>query len=210
MRNRIEINVMDVINNQRIIRSNNPVDSTIELTGNKSVSEILIDEGCESFTDYIDWLGLGKDPNLIVLSSTQHYYYDKEELKNVSTIVNLKQLNQIKNLNILLQTIFKIIPQKSNFVGCFAEKARHNEFRAKNSSTHKNPGSDSDSLENGIVSRFSFMNMIYNIMDSKTNRYMTRKDVYELFETHGFRIMDLTELNGLTYFLAQKVKVVLE
>jgi hypothetical protein len=210
MRSRIEIIERDVINNQRNIRFNNPVDTSIDLTENKSVSEILVAEGCESFSDYIDWLGLGKDPNLIFLSSTQHYYYDEEDLKKVSAVVNLKQLNQIKNLDVLFQTIFKIIPQKSNFIGCFAEKSKHLEFPSKNSSTSKISDTNYDALENGIVSRFSFLNMIYNIMDSKTNRYMTRRDVYQLFETHGFKIMDLTELNGLTYFLAQKVKIVLE
>jgi hypothetical protein len=210
MRHRIEIDERDIIKNQRIFRFNNPAGTSIDLTDNKSISEILIAEGCESFADYIDWLGLGKDPNLIILSSTQHYYYDEDDLKNVSAVVNLKQLNQIKNLDILFKTIFKIIPQKSNFIGCFAEKNRHLEFPLKNSSTSKTSDTNSEALENGIVSRFSFLNLIINIMDSKTSRYMTRRDVYQLLDTHGFKIMDLTELNGLTYFLAQKVRIVLE
>jgi hypothetical protein len=210
MRHRIEIDERDIIKNQRIFRFNNPAGTSIDLTDNKSISEILIAEGCESFADYIDWLGLGKDPNLIILSSTQHYYYDEDDLKNVSAVVNLKQLNQIKNLDVLFKTIFKIIPQKSNFIGCFAEKNRHLEFPLKNSSTSKTSDTNSEALENGIVSRFSFLNLIINIMDSKTSRYMTRRDVYQLLDTHGFKIMDLTELNGLTYFLAQKVRIVLE
>jgi hypothetical protein len=210
MRHRIEIDERDIIKNQRIFRFNNPAGTSIDLTDNKSISEILIAEGCESFADYIDWLGLGKDPNLIILSSTQHYYYDEDDLKNVSAVVNLKQLNQIKNLDVLFKTIFKIIPQKSNFIGCFAEKNRHLEFPLKNSSTSKTSDTNSEALENGIVSRFSFLNLIFNIMDSKTSRYMTRRDVYQLLDTHGFKIMDLTELNGLTYFLAQKVRIVLE
>jgi hypothetical protein len=210
MRNRIEIKERDVANNQRIEGLNHAKVASIGLTENKSVSEILVAEDCESFADYIDWLGLAKDSNLLVLSSSQHYYYDKEDLKEVSTVVNLKQLNQIKNLDVLFKTIFNLIPQKSNFIGCFAEKNKHLEFLSKKSLSPEISNTDSTALENGIVSRFSFLNMIYNIMDSRTNRYMTRKEVYQLFEEHGFKILDLTEINGLTYFLAQKGRVFIE
>jgi hypothetical protein len=41
-------------------------------------------------------------------------------------------------------------------------------------------------------------------MDSKTDRYLTRRNVLILLEKQGFIVLDMTELNGLTYFHAQK------
>lgn len=210
MTNRFEAQKLDVIENKRVRTSLNFGSSPVYSTGTNEVLDILIAEGGESLYNYVDWLGLVNDPNLIVLSSMRHYYYEEEDLKNVNTVVNSKQLNQIKNLNSLFQTIYNIIPPKSNFIGYFAEKGKHREFHVNNSSSAEGSVINSDALENGIISRIPFLNMIYSFMDSKTNRYMTRRNVNLLFETHGFKILDMTELNGLTYFLAQKVRVFVE
>lgn len=210
MTNRFEALKLDVIEYKRVRTSLNPGNSRTNSTGTSEVIDLLIAEGGESLYNYIDWLGLVNDPNLIVLSSQRHYYYEEEDLKNLSTIVNLKQLNQIKNLKGFFQSIFKIIPPKSNIIGFFIENNKHMEFSINNSSSPVGSNSNSDTLENGIVSRIPFLNMIYNFIDSKTNRYITRKDVNLLFETHGFKILDMTVLNGLTYFHAQKVRVFVE
>ena len=42
-------------------------------------------------------------------------------------------------------------------------------------------------------------------MDSKTNKYLSRRDVTSLLSDRGFKVLDMTELNGLTYFCAQKL-----
>src|SRR5664279_5157415 len=114
MTNRFEALKLDVIEYKRVRASLNPGNSRTNSTGTSEVIDLLIAEGGESLYNYIDWLGLVNDPNLIVLSSQRHYYYEEEDLKNLSTIVNLKQLNQIKNLKGFFQSIFKIIPPKSN------------------------------------------------------------------------------------------------
>ena len=61
-------------------------------------------------------------------------------------------------------------------------------------------------MENGIVSNIPFINMMYNIMGSRTNRNMTKKTVTLLLREAGFKVLDMTELNGLTYFCTQKSK----
>jgi hypothetical protein len=59
-------------------------------------------------------------------------------------------------------------------------------------------------LDNGIVSKSPFINMLYNLMDLKTNKYLSRKNVANLLENHGFRVKDISEHNGLTFFCSQK------
>jgi len=41
-------------------------------------------------------------------------------------------------------------------------------------------------------------------MDSRTNKHLSKTDVELLLEGHGFKIRNMTEINGLTYFMAQK------
>ena len=206
MRNRIEIFEPDVINNQRINTLFELTDTSIGLVKNNSVFEILTAEGCENFVNYIEWLGLAKDPDLVVLSSLHHYYYDAEEMKNVKTVINLKELNQIKQIKNFLHSIFHILPQKSNFIGCFVDNKKQNGFVLRNNSSDYHSKRNSDAIENGIVSRIPFLNMIFSMMDSKTNKYMSGTSVTFLLEDHGFKVLDMTELNGLTYFCAQRLR----
>ena len=92
MRNSITIDKLDVINNQRINTLVNLGSSSIDLGGSNPVLRTLKNEEGENFANYIDQIGLAKDPNLLVLSSLHHYYYDAEEMTNVKTVVNLKEL----------------------------------------------------------------------------------------------------------------------
>jgi hypothetical protein len=208
MRNRIEIYEPDVINNQRINTFINRGKTTIDLVENNPVFEILTDEGCENFVNYIEWLGLAKDPNLVVLSSMHHYYYDAEEMKNVKTVINLKELNQIKQIKSFLHSVFHILPPKSNFIGCFVDNKKINGYVLRNNSSSYHNKRSFDAIENGIVSRFPFLNMLYSLMDSRTNKYMSRGSVSLLLEDNGFKVMDITELNGLTYFCAQRLRTI--
>jgi hypothetical protein len=63
-----------------------------------------------------------------------------------------------------------------------------------------------NAIENGIVSKIPFLKMLYGILDSKINNYMSRKIVFLLLEAYGYQVMDMTEHNGLTYFHSQKVR----
>ena len=174
--------------------------TSIDLIENDHLSEILAYEGCENLANYVEWLGFNKDPDLIVLSSMHHYYYDVEEMKNVKTVVNLKQLNQIKHVRDFLHSVFRILPLKCNFIGCFTDNTKKNGLGSLIDS------SDSEAVENGIISRNPFLNMIYSMMDSRTYKSMSRKSVRLLLEDHGLKVLDITEFDDLTYFCAQKVR----
>jgi hypothetical protein len=200
-------NTENIINDQRINRSLLRGSFPDKGDEKNPVLEKLFNEGCGSFYNYIDWLGLTKDPNLTILSSQHHYFYDSEDLQNVRTMVNLKQLNHIKQIKDFLHNIYHNMPQKSYFVGCFFDyKNRRgsllNLFRVQNQLS-----GESNKLENGITSRIPVLNMMFNIVDSRTNRYMTKRTTTQLLEDAGLKVLDMTELNGLTYFCAQKVKL---
>jgi hypothetical protein len=155
---------------------------------NNPVFENLLAEGGENFYHYINWLGLGKDPNLMVLSSIHHYYYDFNDLKGVKTLINLKKLNEINHIDTFLANVFRVLPSKASFVGCFKD----NKIRG--------------GISVPFYQSFKFLNSLINIVDSKTDRFMTRKDVIKLLESHDFRIVDMTEISSITYFCAESHK----
>ena len=204
MRNGIGLNKQNAINNQRINTLINLQDTSNDLIKKNPVFEILNDEGCENFVNYVEWLGFAKDPNIIFLSSLRHYYYDAEDLKNVNTIINLKKLNEIVQIKSFLHSIFHILPQKSNFIGCFVDNKKINAYDIRNNSSSFQNEKRFNDIENSIVSRIPFLNMLYSVMDSKTNNYMSRRSVTLLLEDNGFKVLDMTELKGLTYFHTKK------
>lgn len=147
------------------------------------VLETLFTEGSEDFHQYLDWIGLSKEPDLMVLSSMHHYYYDHNDMKGIKALVNLKKLNQIRHLESFLHTLYRILNSDSYFVGCFKTAGQGISI-------------SSGKLFNGLI----------NIIDSRTDRYMTKKGAVKLLEEHGFKVIDMREINGTTYFWAQNIR----
>lgn len=154
-----------------------------------------------TFFKYIVALGLVRDKNLLVLPSTHHYYYDEEELKNVSILINIKQLNDIGNIRDFIRSVIKTLPKNSNFIGRFKESS--NLFsRKRTNTTQEISDRHFDNIENGISSKHPFINMLFKFMDAKTNNYLSRHIVRDLLYDNGFAVLDFTEFDGLTYFHA--------
>lgn len=177
------------IDNNQIIRSNIRVNTVaVDEEQNNLVFENLAAEGGENFFHYINWLGLAKDPNLMILSSIHHYYYDFNELMGVRTLINVKPLNQINHIDSFLNNVFRVLPAKASFVGCFKDNKIHSGIALP------------------FYQSFRFLNSLINMVDSKTDKFMSRKDVIRLLESHEFRIVDMTEISNITYFCTRNFK----
>lgn len=195
------------ISDQRTAINLNMQNSRIDFTGTGGAVDILIAEGGESFYNYVDWLGLSKDPDLVVLSSLRHYYYEAEEMNNVKTVINLKELNQIKQIKNFLHTIYHVLPHKSNFIGYFVDNKNNNGYILRNSPSSLHNEKRIDAIENGIVSKVPFINRLYNFLDSRTNTYLSKSSVTFLLEDFGFKVIDMTLIGGFTYFHTQKIQI---
>lgn len=145
----------------------------------------MIAEGGETFFHYLKDIGLAKDPNLLVLSSNHHYYYDDSDLRSIRTLINLKKLNFIKHLDSFLQTLFRILPANAHFIGCFSDNKTQN-------------GNAYSYYPSRLFNRF------INFLDARTDRNMGKDDVSRLFESYGFKVVDMTDINGETYFSTHK------
>jgi hypothetical protein len=148
------------------------------------VIETLLDEGGENFIEYIKWHGLANESKMLILSAKKHFYYGSDDFKGVTTLVNLKKLNLIAHLDSFINAVCKVVSPKTNLIGCFADS---------NSCTR-------DGLQLRMYRKF------INFLDSRTDNGIDNKDVKRLLETHGFRLLDMTEINGLTYFRAQTLQ----
>jgi len=147
------------------------------------VQSRLKDEGGENFYEYLDWLGMTDESDIIVLPLTQHYYYDYDDLKAVNTLVNLRRLNLIKNLDGFIGSLKDMLKPGASFIGCFAD-SKSERYTGIPSKMYK-----------GIL----------NIIDSKTDSDLDLESVSRRLEKNGFRLLDMTEFSDLTYFRAESL-----
>jgi len=203
MKGRTTLQKTKAINNQMISTSDIKEGSANGIINLDGISNILIKECNASFSNYLEWLGLSHDPKLVVLSSVHHYYYDAEEMKNIKTVVNLKELNYIKDISSFLHSMFLILPPKSYLLGCFADNKKQGIFSFRERKTESGTAKEAEEIKNGIASRVPILNTLFTFLDAKTFKYLSRSNVTLLLENHGFKVADMTELNGLTYFCSQ-------
>jgi hypothetical protein len=148
----------------------------------------VIAEGGENFFLYLKRHNISREVNMLVLPSVHHYYYDEKELENVTTLVNLKKLNDIKHLDSFMQNLFQMLPRDANFIGCFS----NDKTQKQNGFAYYKPSR--------LLRRF------INFIDSRTDRILDRSKVSEALERNGHMIVDMTEMDGLTYFYSQNIQ----
>lgn len=163
-------------------------------------------EGGPAFMEYVNSLGLARENDIIVLSFRQHFYFDAEELKNARTLINLTELNKIARVTDFFRSCYMIMPQKGNLLGRFIDNRENGRYKLNSSSSAFSEGDYSDDVENAIFSGVPFINRLYSILDSRTNTWMSKSSVSILLQDYGFKVIDMTLLNGLTYFHAQKAR----
>lgn len=196
-----------VINDQAINSSYRNNNATRERKLNILFEE-LTDEVREDLITYLDRMGLVGEAKVLVIPSTRHFFYDAEDLRGIETVINLKQLNYVREIREFLKKISEMLPNNSSFVGCFIDNKSQTGFSDKYSNLPKQFSEKAEAYENGIESRIPFINRMYSFIDARTNRYLTKRTVSHLLEECNLQLVSMTELNGLTYFCTQKTKSV--
>jgi hypothetical protein len=148
---------------------------------------VLMTEVGLNFFRFLRSIGMSDERNLVVLSSRDNYACNENELKNARIIINLKKLNLIKHLDLFLNSLVRILPPNTSFIGYFTDEKNGKGF---------NPG---------YILRF--LNRVFNLLGSHTNHIMNRDEVTELLGKNGFKTLNMKEMNGLTYFVSQNVSM---
>ena len=140
-----------------------------------------------NFFRYLKNLGISRETKLIVLSSKNNYSYDEKDIKNVRIIINRKRLNLIKHLDMFLNSLVRILPPNTTFIGYFSDKKTVNRYGFRFKTIMKS------------------VNKINIFSSSGTDYIIDKSEVLELLEKNGFKTIDMKVMNGLTYFISQNV-----
>jgi hypothetical protein len=159
----------------------NKVDLTAERNKKYPEIEKLVAECGKTFYRYMNWQGLITDPNILVLSSKHNYYCDRDELKYTTTLIIQKRLNLIKYIDSFLHILHFALTPGANFIGYFSDSNTQN--------------------RTGFISMLN--REFTNFLDSGIDRKLDSDKVSNIFESHGFKVINMTVINGLTYLRTQ-------
>jgi len=158
-----------------------------EISRINPVMENIRSEAGIDFIQYLHFLQLEKETNLMALSSKHHYYYDLDDMKSIKMLVNLEKLNKIKSLGSFLQTVVRVLPKEAIFIGYFKNDTGNRSVFSINQTT-------------------KFFNGMVNYFDSKTDRSLTKDNVSRILEEHKLKVVDITDINGMTYFCSRNTR----
>lgn len=176
-----------------VINQQNPININLDSANNSFVNSSYINsdlsttnsgltaEGGKAFFHYLRSFNLLKEPDILVIPPNKHYYYNENDLINVRTLVFLMKLNHIKDRDAFLQTLYRILPPNVNIIGCFYNSRIIN--------------------DKNLLSRLS--GRFNNLLNSMAGQEIDKRYVSVLFEKYGFNVIDMTDINGLTFFYSQ-------
>lgn len=148
--------------------------------------ESLLSNGCEDMYNYVHWTGLVREAGMMVLLSISQYHYDLADLQNIRILINQKQLNSVRHLESYLHILFSALPADAYFLGCI--KCNNHIINEKTRT----------SLRKFYRSS--------NGSDFYPERLFTKEGVYKLLEGQGYKVIDLTDMKGITYFCTRVKK----
>lgn len=143
--------------------------------------------GFANFFGYFKSIGLSKDPDLMILSSSNQYYDKKNDSMSLRTSVNLKKLNHINHLDEFLADLVRTSPPDASFIGYFSDSKTHNGNGNPFYQTSMQPDRSD------------------NFQATVTGLYPDKNEVIAILEAYGFKIIETKEMSGLTYFYSENI-----
>ena len=173
---------------------------------NSVFNEIIEEVGKEVF-DYLEKFKITRNQNILFLSYTRHYLYDSEQLKQVGTLLNFKPINRIPHLWYYFFTMNRILPMNGYFIGSYVDYQTQRERMIN--SKHSLLGHlflYVYRFVNRVVPRIPVVKKLQLLFNSSKIKCMTRIEATALLEKSGFQMLDMTEIEGLTFFISQKIQ----
>jgi hypothetical protein len=171
-----------------------------------SIYDLLVEELGEEVFYYLDKLGATPDHNIILLSPIRHYIYSSTELKQVKTVINLIEINDTRTVKIFLHNFNRVLPMKCYFVGKFTDyKVKTEQVKTSNPYIIRHMLLMLHTFEHKIVPKIPVINYFQYLLNSRKLKYLTSKKMRKLLKNSGFHVVDIKQINGVSYFISQKV-----
>lgn len=168
----------------------------------KLIVEKIGEKAYDYFAKYVD---LESDKTFVV--STTNVFNVLNNQNTFNAFVNLSRTNDIRYINKFFESVNSRLQNEDVFIGCLETIS----CRMQRLSIGKIPivGSIYFAVEfvfNRISPKVIGLKKIYFLLTRGRNRLLSKAEVLGRLVCCGFEIVDYKQINGLTYYVAKKVK----
>jgi lipopolysaccharide/colanic/teichoic acid biosynthesis glycosyltransferase len=126
--------------------------------------------------------------------------------KSIRSIVNLKRMNDIENVNDFLAVVNRKLPYDGLYIGCVETiEQRRRRILNKYPKLVSHPYYLFDFMLKRVFPKWEVTRKIYTLLTRGINRAMSLTEALGRLRVCGFSIEEFTEVDNLTYFVVRKV-----
>lgn len=186
-----------------LINSYDRQTSGVQVSG--TLLDTLTKHGHGDVYDYLNTHRLNSVNNCIVLSPSNHYFFEEEDLKDTEMVIDIHNLTKKKDVRSFLSSLYANMPDGCYFTGCFETPSAkfsgnpdYHRYLFEYEDKQGNNRNGSDVILSAID------RLINQLNGSLSEKNLKGKDAEVLFVSTGFRVEDITEANGKIYFAVAK------
>jgi lipopolysaccharide/colanic/teichoic acid biosynthesis glycosyltransferase len=143
----------------------------------------------------------------LVVNTTDKFNIYKASANRYTTIINLKRINDIREINSFFASINDRLPYNGIFVGSFESKSQRKKRILSAHPTLINYVSYTlDYLLRRVMPKLNLTREAYFWITNGRARTLSKAEVYGRAYYSGFEIIKDRKIEGLTYFIARKIK----
>jgi len=147
--------------------------------------ETILEQTCDiNIYDYV--YTFVKREDILFLSENHFYFYNKKELKNIKAVVLLKPLNEIEKLDNTIHDLYSMLNKNTILCGKFIDN-KHND------------------IFTNFFQYTKILEVFVDFVDKKITRLLSLTYVTSCLGAYNFKILNTTEINGITYFYSKKI-----
>jgi len=172
------------------------------------LEKTILKEAHEDVLKYIsDHLDLKSYYKSIILTTNSSSFIEEVNFDNVRAIINLKRVNSTQHPNKLFRAVNTLLPDAGIFIGSVST------YNDRKLAIYRRFGKRlglvlwlSDFLINRVIPRIHYLDKIYYALTNGQFHSISKSEMLGRLIYCGFEIIDFKAINGLSYFVAMKVK----
>jgi Sugar transferases involved in lipopolysaccharide synthesis len=143
----------------------------------------------------------------LLINTVERFNIEKVSKTRYSTIINLHQVNDIRDINIFFSTINERLSYGGMFVGCFEalQQRKKRILGGKNKLLRKITYSR-DFIIFRVLPKLNLTRELYFWITEGKGRALSKAEVFGRVYFSGFEIANEIQIGGLSYFIAKKAK----
>jgi lipopolysaccharide/colanic/teichoic acid biosynthesis glycosyltransferase len=199
-------NVLEVQSTADHLRPETKEDHLVNDEVKEFMSSYIVQHQGKELLDFLENnAGLFLSSTLLI-NTTERFNIEKVSKTRYATIINLHQINDIREINKFVSTINRRLPYGGQFVGCFEEREQRKRRIISSSKLFGNMLYAKDCFVCRFMPHFNLTRELYFWITAGKKRVLSKAEVFGRAYFSGFKIVNEVQINKLSYFVAEKVQ----